>query len=283
MTPAGRRARCPRTIPAVTATGWQATERRTADLVTPGAAARLAATLDVADAPSSGDPLPPLWHWLYFLPDDPQATLAADGHPRRGGFLPPVPLGRRMHAGGRLEFHAPLRVGDEATRVSVVTSVDEKQGRTGPLVVVTVRHRITGPAGLAVTEEQDLVYTDARPPRDAGDQAAIAEGTWESTVVPDEALLFRFSALTFNTHRIHYDLGYATAVEGYPDLVVHGPLVALLLAVLARSRGVAVAGFTFRAHAPFFCGRPIHLRGDPGGRLAAYDPSGRLGMEASFR
>ncbi len=263
-------------------TDWRPRVEQRTETLAPPPAARLAATLDLADPPGAGDPLPPLWHWLYFLPDDPQATLAADGHPRRGRFLPPLAHRRRMHAGGRVTFLAPLRVGDEARRTSAVAEATEKHGSRGQLQIVTVRHEIAGPAGPAIHEEQDLVYTDAPPAGTGSEAAPIPNARWEQAVTPDEAMLFRFSALTFNAHRIHYDHGYATGEEGYPGLVVHGPLVALLLAELVRRHGASPASFSFRARAPFFAGRSIHLRGGPDGALAAYDPDGRLGMTASF-
>jgi 3-methylfumaryl-CoA hydratase len=170
--------------------------------------------------------LPPLWHWLYFLPTAATRDLDEDGHPRRGGFLPPVPLPRRMWAGGRLEFHRPLRMGDALRRISRITDISSKQGRSGALVFVTVRHEVSGPDGLAITEEQDIVYRDAvrpahasaataSPARSATAAAATPDcATFSREVRSDPVLLFRYSALTFNSHRIHYDRDYATKAEG---------------------------------------------------------------------
>ena len=193
----------------------------------------LSATLDRDDpSPAPGSALPPLGHWLYFLPTARQSELGADGHPRRGGFLPPVPLPRRMWAGGRLAWQAdnPLCVGQQVERRSTIRSVTHKAGRTGELVFVLVEHQIHNAHGLALTEAHDIVYRSAPQPDDpvpppqtpplAGQQA------WSRTIVPDDVLLFRYSALTFNGHRIHYDRRYATEVEGYPGLIVHGPLIA---------------------------------------------------------
>jgi 3-methylfumaryl-CoA hydratase len=270
---------------------WIGKTETATDLATTTPLAALSATLDRDDPPPRpGDPVPPLWHWLYFLPLHRQSELATDGHAKRGGFLPPVPLPRRMWAGGRLEFHRPLRVGETITRVSRIAQVKPKEGRTGPLVFVVVRHEISGPAGLAVVEEQDLVYRGhARPGEPAAvPQPAPTDATWERTVRPDDVLLFRYSALTFNGHRIHYDRRYATETEGYPGLVVHGPLIAtLLLDLLRRNLPHAnVARFAFRAVSPLFDVAPFKVCGRPDGdattvQLWAKDASNGLAMQAT--
>ena len=257
------------------------------DEVTAAPVAALAATLDLEiPYPQTGDPLPPLWHWLYFLPFHRQSELGADGHARRGGFLPPVDLPRRMWAGGRVEFHQPLRVGETITRTSRIVEVKFKEGRSGPLVFVLVRHEIDNADGLALTEEHDIVYRDHPRPGDPAPalQASPADAEWERVVQPDDVLLFRYSALTFNGHRIHYDRRYATEVEGYPGLVVHGPLIATLLVELLRSR--IVKKFEFRAVSPIFDIAPFSVAGkpEPDGkliRLWAANPSGALAMTAT--
>jgi 3-methylfumaryl-CoA hydratase len=236
---------------------WVGRSESSTDLVTAAPLAALAATLDRDDPrPHSGDALPPLSHWLYFLPIHRQSELGSDGHAKRGGFLPPVPLPRRMWAGGRLDFFHPLQVGETVTRVSRILNVKSKQGRTGPLVFVLVRHEISNPQGLAIAEEQDLVYRDLSQAGElpASPPPAPSSAEWERTIHPDDILLFRYSALTFNGHRIHYDRRYATEVEGYPGLVVHGPLLAtLLLDLLQRSLpGALVKRFEFRAVSPLF-------------------------------
>ncbi|GAB4038533.1 MAG: MaoC family dehydratase N-terminal domain-containing protein [Rubrivivax sp.] len=251
--------------------------------------AGLAATLDRDDpAPQDGTELPPLAHWLYFLPQAPQHALGPDGHPRRGGFLPPVPLPRRMWAGGRFEFHHPLRVGDEATRVSRILRVEAKHGRSGELVFVTVRHEIGGARGLALTEEHDIVYRAAPAPGDPAPvpHRAPADEHFARTIEPDPVLLFRYSALTFNGHRIHYDRRYCTEVEGYPGLVVHGPLIATLLVdLLRRERPSArLTRFAFTALRPTFDTHRFEVcgRDDGDGRCAlwARDHEGGLTMRA---
>jgi 3-methylfumaryl-CoA hydratase len=231
----------------------------------------LSATLDRDDpAPRLGDALPALWHWLYFLPAYRQSAVGPDGHARRGGFLPPVPLPRRMWAGSRIEWLRPIVIGDEASRLSRIVSVTSKSGRSGALVFVVVRHEISTGSGLALTEEHDIVYRGLAPPGSERGQVGAApessgSAAWTRRIVPDDVLLFRYSALTFNSHRIHYDRRYVTEVEGYPGLVVHGPLLAtLLIDLLRRNRPDAfVRRFEFRAMAPLFdiapfdvCGRP---------------------------
>jgi len=272
---------------------WVGRQEVARDVVTPAPYAALAATLDHdAARPVPGTPLPPLWHWLYFLPAHRRSELGPDGHARRGGFLPPVALPRRMWAGSRFAFHAPVRVGDALTRVSTIESVAEKAGRTGPLVFVTVRHEVTrdGDAAPALVEHHDIVYRDAPrpgdpspPPRRAPEGAAF-EGRW----TPDDVLLFRYSALTFNGHRIHYDRRYATGVEGYPGLVVHGPLIATLLIDLLRTQRPEsrVTDFAFRAVRPVFDTGPFTVCGAPAdepGKVAlwARDGDGLLAMEAT--
>ncbi|MEO8157885.1 MAG: MaoC family dehydratase N-terminal domain-containing protein [Betaproteobacteria bacterium] len=264
------------------------TETRT-DLVTAVPCAAMSATLDRADAePKSGMPLPPLWHWLYFLPLSPLGEAGPDGHPQRGGFLPPVPLPRRMFAGGRFEYRHPLRVGEAISRTSRIIDVTGKEGRSGALVFVTVRHEIANGSGIAMTEEHDIVYRE--PPLADGPvpkpQPAPTGEMFSREIAPDPVLLFRYSALTFNSHRIHYDRSYVTQVEGYPGLIVHGPLIATLLVdLLRRSLAEAtVARFSFRAVRPLFdihrffvCGR----RDGNAVALWARDHEGWLAMEAS--
>jgi len=247
---------------------WIGRSESSTDLVTAAPIAALAATLDRDDPPpQSGDAVPPLWHWLYFLPVHRQSELGPDGHAKRGGFLPPVPLPRRMWAGGRLDFFHPLRIGESITRVSRILSVKTKQGRTGPLVFVVVRHEISNPQGLAIAEEQDLVYRDLPQPGELPQSPppAPANAAWQRTIHPDDVLLFRYSALTLNGHRIHYDRRYATDIEGYPGLVVHGPLLAtLLLDLLQQSLPKAqVKRFEFRAVSPLFDVSPFQVCGDP--------------------
>ena len=251
----------------------------------------LSATLDRDDPhPRRGDALPPLWHWLYFLPVYRESEVGPDGHAERGGFLPPVPLPRRMWAGSRIEWHRPLAVGDEVARESRIVSVTAKSGRSGALVFVVVRHEIARGTELALTEEHDIVYRELQPP---GARPALAAAdaeepaTWTRRIVPDDVLLFRYSALTFNSHRIHYDRRYVTEVEGYPGLVVHGPLLATLLVDLLRRNRPAVAlqRFEFRALAPLFDIAPFDVCGRPEGgakvALWAKGSDGAIAMRAA--
>lgn len=262
------------------------------DRIDPWQAAALHATLDLpGEAPGVGDPLPPLWHFVQFREARPRSDLGDDGHPRLGGFIPDFGLPRRMWAGGRLEFLAPLRVGDDAVRRSTVLNTALKDGRSGRLAFVTVLHEITGPAGLAVREEQDIVY---RQPHDPDAPARPApppapEGAeWMQEMTADPTLLFRYSALTFNGHRIHYDLDHARRTEGYAGLVVHGPLLAQCMADLARTcAGRALAAFSFRAVSPVTHGTGFAICGTPdgadGARLWVRGPGGGLAMEGTAR
>ena len=263
------------------------------DVVTPTPVAALAATLDRDPVPPApGDAVPPLWHWLYFLPLARQSQIGPDGHPRRGGFLPPVPLPRRMWAGSQFTFAAPLRVGDRVVRTSTIAEVTEKAGRNGPLVFVRVRHEVAreGEAAIAITEFHDIVYRDLPAPGEpaAPPRPAPIQFRWERRWTPDDVLLFRYSALTFNGHRIHYDRRYVTEVEGYPGLVVHGPLIATMLLELLRDAapGARVATFEFRAMRPTFDLAPFLVRGEPAadGRsvhLWAQALDGALAMDAT--
>ena len=249
----------------------------------------LSATLDREEAtPKTGDVLPPLWHWLYFLHLYRHSEIGPDGHPQRGGFLPPVPLPRRMWAGGRLSFHHALRVADDISRTSTIADVNLKEGRSGPLVFVLARHEINDAAGLAITEEHDIVYRDQARPGDPvpKPQAAPLDHEWAREIHADDVMLFRYSALTFNGHRIHYDRHYVTQVEGYPGLVVHGPLIATLLLDLVRRNdpAAAVASFAFRAVKPLFDLTPFSVCGRRDGnsvRLWAKDHEGWLAMDAT--
>ena len=253
---------------------WIGRTQRTTDWIAPSRVAAWHATLDhAAEPPVDGDAAPLGFHWTLGPVIARESELGPDGHARRGAFLPPIALPRRLWAGSRVTFHRPLRVGERVERVSEIASIDEKTGRQSPLVFVTVHHRLKGDDGLALEEEQDLVYREAPiGGRSTGhrDEIDSREGAWERTIHPTETLLFRYSALTFNSHRIHYDRRYAVDVEGYAGLVVHGPLIATLLLDLLQSHVTAerIARFQFRAMRPTFdtsdfavCGAPSESAG----------------------
>jgi 3-methylfumaryl-CoA hydratase len=244
------------------------------------------ATLDRDPSLVDGDALPPLWHWLYFLEALPTRALGRDAHPRKGGFLPPVALPRRMWAGGRFTFHAPLILGQAARKTSTILNVVEKSGRTGELCFVTVEHRVFQDDRLALCEEHDIVYRedpqpDAPKPRH---EPAPGNAAFDRLVTPSEVMLFRYSALTFNGHRIHYDLEYARQVEGYDGLVFHGPLTATLLVDLACAEVTRpLTAFSFRALAPIAGSAPFHIQGRAEGKdaqLWARRSDGALAMQA---
>jgi 3-methylfumaryl-CoA hydratase len=261
-------------------------EERTEQL-TYGPSRALAAALDRHEPTSVGDPLPPLRHWLHFLPYGRPGELRPDGSPRTGSLLPPVPLPRRMWAGSRVAFAAPLRVGQVVTRRTTIADVEVKVGRSGPLVFVRVVHELGAGEGCAIREEQDVVFRSGpRPGESVGTAAeAPADPEWVRTIAPDEVLLFRYSALSFNSHRIHFDRPYATRVEGYPGLVVHGPLTATLLLDHLRDRvpGAHIDSFEFRAIRPIFCDGTFAVCAElapdrPNARLWARDQFGAICM-----
>jgi 3-methylfumaryl-CoA hydratase len=273
---------------------WIGQKESDVDYVTVPAVHRLAATLDRNDpVPRMGDPLPPGWHQILFPRVVRHSQVGADGHPERGDFLPPVPLPRRMFAGKRTTFHADLRVGDEVRRDSVIKDVTVKQGRTGTMVFVTVKTDLTCPRGLAITEEQDIVYREppapGAPPQPP--QPAPGKAVWSRTITPDPVMLFRYSALTFNGHRIHYDKPYVTQVEGYPDLIMNGGLTTLLVFELARAHATgAIRHISSRNVRAMFVNRPITFCGEPApdnrtAKLWALDSEGALALtaEAEFR
>ena len=273
---------------------WIGRSETVDDTATATPYAALSATLDQPDTsrPAPGTPLPPLWHWLYFLPIHAQSDIGPDGHAKRGGFMPPVPLPRRMWAGSDFEFHEPLRVGDMLSRTSTLIDVKEKSGRTGSLIFVKVRHEIrrNGTASVALTEHHNIVYRAAAGPGDVPPppQAAPTESAWQRKIVPDDVLLVRYSALTFNGHRIHYDRQYVTEVEGYPGLIVHGPLIAtLLMDLLHRQQPEAkVLRFEFKAVRPTFDTHAFSVHGQPSAdgttvHLWGRDHEGWLTMDAT--
>ena len=237
--------------------------------------------------PTADSPLPPLWHWFYFLPRAPQSQLGSDGHPQRGGFIPPIPYPRRMFAGARIRFHHPLRIGQPARREGVIRNITQKSGRSGPLAFVTVGYQTYQNEMLCIEEEQDIVYREPGAPVPAPTPVELppVNDAITRTVVPDPRLLFRFSALTFNAHRIHYDRPYAQHEEGYPGLVVHGPLVAVLLMELARHHtSRPIIGFSFRSQAPLFDLAPFRLLARPNGDridLEAQGPDGTTALSAT--
>jgi 3-methylfumaryl-CoA hydratase len=264
---------------------WKGRREAMDDVVTAAPCRLMQATLDLPSGDAVRE-LPALWHWLYFLPAAPQSTLGPDGHPHRGGFMPPVPLPRRMWAGSELEFLQPLAVGDAVRRESTIEDISVKSGRTGTLCFVRVRHEISNAQGLAIREFHDIVYRElpsgaTAPQYESAPPAEVAE-----PVTPDDVLLFRYSALTFNGHRIHYDRRYVTEVEGYPGLVVHGPLLATLMAGLGERQfaGRPAATFSFRALKPVFDLHPFEVcgrrEGDAAIDLWVRDHEGHRAMTA---
>ena len=251
---------------------WIGKREEAEDVVTPEPLARLTAMLDHDRPPWPDGELPPFGHWLFCLPRVPQREIGPDGHPRRGGFLPPVTLARRMWAGGSLDFVAPIRIGERIRRLSTIADVTQKTGRSGDLVFVKVVHEISTERALAVREEQDLVYRDM--PNAAASATAespvLPAAQWQRTVNPDPVLLFRFSALTFNGHRIHYDRDYCREVEGYSGLVVHAPLTATLVMdlLLRNAPDARVTRMEYRAHRPLFDTEAFTVNGMRQGTLA---------------
>lgn len=269
---------------------WIGSSELREDVITLAPALGVRALLDREEPlPEMGSPLPALWHWFYFLPQVRNSRIGVDGHPQRGGFLPPVELPRRMFAGSRMDFIAPLIIGAPARREGTVLSVTEKSGKSGKLVFVTVEYRIYQNEMLCIREEQDIVYKEAggrvSPPVPLAQWAPVQDGAYSELVTPSEVFLFRFSALTFNAHRIHYDRRYAMDEEGYPGLVVHGPLTALLLAELAarNSSPRRISSFSFQGRAPLFDMHPFRLVGLPEAdkvTLEAQGPGGETAMTA---
>ncbi|MBR1089683.1 MaoC family dehydratase N-terminal domain-containing protein [Bradyrhizobium manausense] len=249
---------------------WIGRSTAATDIVTAQLVKGLRATLfqDVGE-PKAGDAAPFTVHWCLAQPVFPMSMLGPDGHPTRGGFLPPVPLPRRMWAGGEIEFLQPLRVGDESTRTSRIADVQMKSGSTGTLCFVSVEHSISSPRGVAIRERQDIVYREmtSNAPTPAKVPPPPPMAQHRETHVSDPVLLFRYSALTFNGHRIHYDRDYVTKVEGYPGLIFHGPLqAALIIEMAARLRsGKPPKTFTYRGVQPLFEGSEFSINANDGG------------------
>ena len=274
--------------------GWAPEPTQTTETISAGPALALSGLFDaepaVADA---GDPIPPLWHWLYFLDRPAQHELGPDGHPAAGPFMPPIPQRRRMFAGGRVSYHSPLRCGDTITRRTELAGWKVRQGRSGELLFVTVRSGFIRGRATIATEEQDLVYrsgppatagTTAQPSTPAGQQSGDL-APWQLRITADPVLLFRFSALTYNAHRIHYDAEYATCVEGHRGLVVHGPLLALLCLELPRRHlpGQPITRLSFRARSPLYAGQACTVTGGWDSEdcvMRATAPDGTLAMTA---
>ncbi len=269
---------------------WIGRSISVSDEITIVPARSLAMTLNRQIVPEKqGDILPDLWHWLYFLTLCRQDEIGVDGHPERGGFMPPVPLPRRMWAGSRLEFHRPLQLGQTVQKKSSILDVKYKKGRTGSLIFVKVHHQLTTEEGIALTEEQDIVYREMpsadEPP--VKPQEAPTDYQWSMMIRPDPVLLFRYSALTLNGHRIHYDRDYAVSQERYPGLVVHGPLIATFLLELLKKKmpEAVIRKFSFKAIRPTFDLEDFSVHGklEHDGKhvkLWAKDADGWLTMDA---
>ncbi|MBK7542706.1 MAG: MaoC family dehydratase N-terminal domain-containing protein [Candidatus Competibacteraceae bacterium] len=267
---------------------WIGKSRADEDLIAARHARLMAATVDywATERIRDGERLPPSWHWLYFLDGPPTSQLGGDGHPARGGFLPPVPLSNRMWAGGRVSIQAPATIGSTVRKTSTIVKVDHKQGRSGDLVFVTVIHELHTVQGeLLIREDQDIVYKDFTPPgQKTSAPPAPPPAPHTKTYTPTSTMLFRYSALTFNAHRIHYDMDYCREVEGYPSPVVHGPLNATLLADYAEElSGGRVREFRYRGLAPATLGHSITLHATPGEKSTALQArldNGTVCMEA---
>lgn len=244
---------------------WIGRSQETSDIISRNLAVRIATTLS-RPAPASGGALPPLWHWAYFQEPVNEEELGPDGHPTRGTFLPPADNRNRMWAGGDVEFFEPLQVDAPATRTSTITDVKEKTGRTGSLLFVTLVHETRQGDTLNVREVQNVVYRAPSPPKLKGEEMA-PPADWQQTVRPSETMLFRYSAVTFNAHRIHYDHPYVTEAEGYPGLVVHGPMIATLMcqAFVDANPTARLARMTYRGLRPLIAPTPFQV----GGRIVA--------------
>ncbi|MEU6352601.1 hypothetical protein ABZ896_25280 [Streptomyces sp. NPDC047072] len=250
---------------------WHPAPVTETDPLPPGPTAAVSALLDLPEpVAGAGDPLPPLWQWFHFLDWPAQRELGPDGHLRDARFLPPIPERQRMFAGGRCEIVSPLRVGEPVTRVSSLRAVTPKHGRTGELLFVTERQEFRQGGRVCVVEEQDIVYRSGRVSGrhpESVDSQSVPTGSapWGLSLQPDSRLLFRFSALTANAHRIHYDTPYCRDVEGYPGLVVHGPLLAVLMLDLVRrhAAGRRVRTLSYRLHRPAFAGEHLLAEGTP--------------------
>ncbi len=276
----------PLTLDADTLSGWVGRSETIPDPIDPLTARKMQVTLDQPPTLTDGDPLPPFWHYLYFNPLVRASDLGPDGHEKLGRFLPPVALPRRMWAGGRIEVARPLRLGTPATKVSTIRSVRLTEGKTGQLCFVTVEHALRVAGETCVTEVQNIVYRQApapgapRPPGPPAPDGAM----WSEVVTLDEVALFRYSALIFYGHRVHYDADYTRGVEGYPGLLVHGPLIASLLAAFGMRHAPPHARLTaidIRAQSPLFASRPFHLEGRAEGdtlALWARSPDGAAAM-----
>lgn len=267
---------------------WEGRQEIHQDVISLATAQAMAATLDWEQMPAAGETLAKPWHWLHFLPSARQSQIGRDGHPKKGGFLPPVPLPRRMWASGKVRFESDLHIGDSVKKISTVKSVSHKQGGSGNLVFVTVGHDIYCGDTLAISEDQNIVYreepdSNAPPPKPMSAPAAAEFGR---EINPDPVLLFRFSALTFNSHRIHYDRDYAVNEEGYAGLVVHGPLSATLLLDLVRGEfpDANIKHYDYRAVRPLIDGNVFRVQGcrsEGGLKLWAIDHQGAMTMQAT--
>jgi len=253
----------------------------------------IAVTLNHDTIPQPNDPLPPVWHWTYFRPNTPTRDIGRDGHPKLGGFLPPIPLPRRMWVGGTIDFLAAPRIGTTIKRKTTISDVTLKSGRNGHLVFLTLEHDISCDGKALIREVQNIVYREAAKPRTEVPARVLHDAAtpersnadWREAMTPDPVLLFRYSALTFNSHRIHYDRTYAQLEEGYPDLVVHGPLTAtLLVGSLIAKHGSALKSFSFRAKKPLFCDESLAICGEAIQKgnfdLWAETPGGEIAMSA---
>jgi itaconyl-CoA hydratase/mesaconyl-C4 CoA hydratase len=265
---------------------WLGKSQTVVDRMDPGHAARIAVTLG-RPIPESGAVLPALWHWAFFLETVPIALTGTDGHPARGSFLPPADNRNRMWAGGRVGFEAGLIVGTEAHKTSTVTDIKEKVGRTGSLLFVTVKHEITQNGKIVISEEQDIVYREPSPPKLQGSEPAPS-AQWTQPVDPSAVLLFRYSAVTFNSHRIHYDYPYVTETEGYPGLVIHGPLIATLMcqAFVQAHPGAALKFLSYRGLRPLISPTAFDVAGmvtAPGEAKLWAEQQGTLAHQAELR
>lgn len=247
---------------------------------------RMAVTLDRDPSFQTGDELPPAWHWLYFHDLVKASDLGLDGHPKLGIVMPPVPLSRRLWAGGSLVFYIPLRLGDTAQKSSIIRSITAKEGRSGPLYFVSVEHTLMTKGEVNLVEEQTIVYRELSSDAPSSNaQAAPTDADYSHRYTLDSTALFRYSALTFNGHRIHYDADYCRDVEGYPNLVIHGPLIATLLLDLYLQQGQPFKRFSYRAKSPLFLPHAFTVNGKADGhsaRLWASNHEGGLAMEADI-